>query len=178
MKFTEKRFRWFVLIPVVAVAGGVWGGYYNATEPARAAQDSAVIRAAADVSVAVPAADTSDSRAVTMPFRNDSPDPVTLTSLILPFADQMTWTPVQMTLQPGQTGYPLVMVPAQCLSGLPAAGSGPLRTAPVKHSATEQQVTTVYMKVNTIDGNTHGITLGATGALAVAAYNCGKVTVQ
>ena len=36
----------------------------------------------------------------------------------------------------------------------------------------------VYLKVNTIDGNTHGITLGADGALAAAAYNCGKVTLE
>ena len=179
MKLTSKQLRLAVLIPVVAVAGAVWGGYYNSTEPARAAQDSAVIRSAADVSVVVPdSGGEPDSKTVTMPFRNDSPDPVTLTSLILPFAGQMTWTPTQLTLNPGQTGYALVVVPASCLAGFPAAGSGPLRTTPPKHSSTEEQVTTVYLKVNTVDGKTHGITLGANGALAAAAYSCGKVTVE
>jgi hypothetical protein len=179
VKLTSKQVKLFVLISVVAVVGAVGGGYYNATEPARAAQDSAVVRSGADASVVVPAAGSgAETRTVTMPFRNDSPDPITLTSLILPFADQLTWTPTPVTLQPGQTGYALIVVPTSCLADYPAAGSGPLRTAPVKHSATEQQVTAVYLKVNTIDGNTHGITLGADGALAAAAYNCGKVTLE
>jgi hypothetical protein len=179
MKFSDlnpKQKRLVILLPLVAVVGAVLSGFYNAAEPSRAAQDSAVVRAAADVSVVIPSG-TADAgtRAVTMPFRNDSPDAITLTSLYLPFAGQLSWTSQPLTVQPGHTGYPLVLVPASCLAGFPAAGSGPLRTTPVKHSATEEQLITVYIKVTTVDGNTHGITLGANGALAAAAYKCGQL---
>lgn len=179
MKLSSKRAKLYVLIPVVAVLGAAGGWYYNATEPARAAQDSAVVRSGADASVVVSSAGSgAETRTVSMPFRNDSPDPITLTSLIMPYATQLTWTPTPVTLQPGQTGYALVVVPTSCLAGFPAADSGPARTTPAKHTATQAEVTSVYMKVNTVDGKTHGITLGANGALGAAAYTCGKVPVE
>lgn len=178
MKLTPKRAKISAVILIIMIIGGLLGWNYNRTAPARAANDSAVIRAGADVSTVVgtDSVGTTGVVAVTAPFRNDSPYPVTLNSLILPYAAQLVWQGEAMTVQPGETGYPLVDVPASCLAGLPAAGSGPVRSTPPSRSAAQNQLPTIYLKVNTVDGKTHGITLGANGALEVAAFNCGQVS--
>ncbi len=173
-KLDRKRTGLVTLIVVVAAGGAVGGWRYNATAPLRAATDSAVIRGGADPSVVVPQTpETPGYATVTMPFRNDSPYAVTLTSLILPFASQLTWEAQPLTLQPGQTGYPLIEVPTACLAGFPAAGSGPDRTPPPTRPASDSVLPAVYMKVTTVDGKEHGITLGANGALEAATFTCG-----
>jgi hypothetical protein len=174
MKFGSKRTRLLVLIPVVAVLGAVGGWRYNTTEPARAADDSAVIRSGADPSIVLGTNTTAGTVRVTMPFRNDSPYKVTLTSLILPYASQLVWDGAAMTLQPGQTGYPVIDVPASCMTGVLAPGVRPAQTTPPKRTVIQEEVIDVYLKVNTINQKSHGITLGATGALETAAYNCGQ----
>jgi len=175
-KFTVKRVGTLVLIVGVAIYGAIGGWKYNATEPLRAADDSAVIRTAADPSVIltthVPV--YNGYLAVTMPFRNDSPYTIQLASLIMPFATQLTWDGMPLTLQPGETGYPVVEVPANCLAGFPAAGSGPARTPPPTRPSGVSDLPAVYMKVTTVDGKTHGITLGANGALEAASWACGQ----
>lgn len=175
-KRTVKWVGTSVLILGVAAYGAVGGWRYNATEPLRAADDSAIIRTAADPSVIlsthVPV--YSGYVAVTMPFRNDSPYTIQLASLILPFATQLTWDGMPLSLQPGQTGYPIVEVPANCLAGFPAAGSGPARTPPPKRPTGGSDLPAVYIKVTTVDGKTHGITLGSNGALEAATWACGQ----
>ena len=176
MRKLDSKQTWLVaLIVVVAGAGAVGGWRYNATAPLRAADDSAVVRTGADASVVVPSQTPAPGYAtVTMPFRNDSPYAITLTSLTMPFATALTWDAQPLTLQPGQTGYPLVEVPTSCLAGFPADGSGPARTPPPTRPASDSVLPAVYLKVTTVDGKEHGITLGANGALEAATYNCGE----
>jgi len=174
-KLDSKQTRLVALIVVVAVGGTIAGWRYNASAPARAADDSAVVRTGADASVVVPSRTPVPGYAtVTMPFRNDSPYPITLTSLTMPFASSLTWDAQPLTLKPGETGYPLVEVPTSCLAGFPAAGSGPARTPPPTRPSSDSVLPAVYLKVTTVDGKEHGITLGANGALEAATFNCGE----
>jgi hypothetical protein len=162
---TTDRSRWrryvVIALAVLAAAGGVAGSWaYNSGYRTRAANDSAVIRSAADPSTYVT---PGDRTRMTVPIRNDSPYAITVVSLLLPEAPRIVWNYAPTVIQPGTTAYLQVIAPGKC-----AAVPHPLKhTGPVD----------VTLRVVTVDGRPHGsLRMAVSGVIEYAADYCAVPT--
>jgi hypothetical protein len=154
-----RRRRRFALIAVAAlgVIAGVIGSWaYNIGFVSRAADNSAIIRTGADPSTFLNP--TSDQHSVVLPIANNSPDAVTVVDLIMLAEPSIKWNGDEVTIPAGQTADVVMVTPGSC----------PVTVLPQLQPAQAQ----VYLRVTTVNGKLHGITLSYSGVVAYALAEC------
>jgi hypothetical protein len=142
------------LLTALGAAAASWA--YNSGLPKRHEQDTAILRAAPDPSTYITAGDYSR---MTVPIRNDGPDPVTVVGLYLPTAPQILWDGSWTVIQPGATANLRVEAPYSC----PAT----------PHALTHTGSVPVLLRVFTVNGNSHAsLRTSVSGVLQYAADYC------
>jgi hypothetical protein len=153
----RRRYGLIGLAVLAAVAGVVGSWVYNSGYKSREANNSAVIRSAADPSTYVAPGDFTE---LTVPIRNDSPDAITVVGLTVPNAPRILWDGKSTVIQPGSTAYLQVKAPSAC-----AATPHPL---PPRSSAVS-----VTLRVVTANGKPHGgLRTSVYGVIQYAADYC------
>jgi hypothetical protein len=142
------------LIGVIAGAAGSW--IYNDGYKTRAANNSAVIRSAADPSTYVKPGDYTQ---LTVPIRNDSPYAITVVNLVVPSAPRIRWSGKATVVQPGATENFTVTAPSDC--------------AAMPHTLKSSTPVTVILSAVTANGKLHNsLRAGVSGVLQYAADYC------
>lgn len=154
---TRGRRYGLIGLAVLGVAAGVAGSWvYNSGYKTRAANNSAVIRSAADPSTYVTGGDYTE---LTVPIRNDSPDAVTVVGLTLPDAPRILWDGKQTVIAAGSTAYLHVKTPSNC--------------AAVPHPVAKPSSVNVTLRVVTENGKPHGgLRAAVSGVIQYAADYC------
>jgi hypothetical protein len=155
----RRRRKRFVLV-AVALAGvivGVVGSWaYNIGFMSRAADNSAIIRTGADPTTFLNP--PLDRHSVVLPIANNSPDAVTVVGLIMLAEPSIKWNGDEVTIPAGQTANVVMVTPSAC----------PVTVLPQLLPADAQ----VYLRVTTVNGKLHGITLTYSGVVAYALAEC------
>ena len=154
-----RRRRRVVLLAVVvaAVIAGAMGSWaYNIGFVSRAADNSAIIRTGADPTTFLHP--LSDRHSVVLPVANNSPDAVTVIGLTLPADINIAWDGAEVTIPAGQTADVVMVTPDYC----------PVTVLPQLQPAQAQ----VTLRVNTVNGKPHGVSLDYSGVLAYAVAEC------
>jgi len=144
-------------LAVLGVAIGVAGSWvYNSGYKTRAANNSAVIRSAADPSTYVAPGNYTE---LTVPIRNDSPDTITVVGLTLPDAPRILWDGKQTVIPAGSTAYLHVKTPSNC--------------AAMPHPLAGASSVNVTLRVTTANGKPHGgLRAAVSGVIQYAADYC------
>ncbi|HEY3870147.1 MAG TPA: hypothetical protein VGM10_17415 [Actinocrinis sp.] len=146
-----------VAVAVVAVVAGVIGSWaYNIGFASRAADNSAIMRSGADPSTFLNP--TSDRHSVVLPVANNSPDAVTVVGAYIQADQSIKWNGDEISIPAGQTANVVMVTPDSC----------PVTVLPQLQPAQAE----VYLRVTTVNGKPHGITLAYTGVVAYAVAEC------
>jgi hypothetical protein len=154
---TRGRRYGLIGLAVLGLVVGVAGSWiYNSGYKTRAANNSAVIRSAADPSTYVTPGNFTE---LTVPIRNDSPDAVTVVGLTLPDASRILWDGKQTVIPAGSTAYLHVKTPSSC--------------AAIPHPLTSASSVSVTLRVTTANGKPHGgLRAAVSGVIEYAADYC------
>jgi hypothetical protein len=153
----RRRRNGLIGLAVLGVVAGVAGSWvYNSGYKTRAANNSAVIRSAADPSTYVNAGDFT---MLTVPIRNDSPDAITVIGLSLPDVPRIRWDGRQTVIQPGMTAYLRVKTPNDCWA--------------TPHPIADAKPVNVWLRVLTVNGKVHApLKAAVSGVIQYAADHC------
>jgi hypothetical protein len=146
-------------VAAVAVLVGVAGGWaWDSSEPTRDAGNDLIIKTGTDPSTYV--LDDGTPVGFTVPVRNDSTFPVTVTFLQTPGIPKSSWRGANRVIPPGVTQDLAMTAPPGC-----AASAVPGKTdAPV----------TVHLIVASPNNTTHKITFTLDGVIQAIAHQCGQ----
>lgn len=156
--WAKRGSRQIAVIAAVAVAVGVAGGWeWDSTEPARLAAQNVVIKPGTDPSTYV--YEQGILTGFTVPVRNDSTFPVTLTFLDTPGMPAAYWNGKRVQIPPGA----VVPVPMQAPPGCTLSAVTKTIDAPVD----------VHVIVAAPNSNTYKFSFTVTGAVQAIEHRCG-----
>jgi hypothetical protein len=157
----KRRRTGLIALTAAALLAGAAGSWvYNHGYKTRSADNSAVVRAAADSSTYVTAGDYTK---LNVPIRNDSPYPFTVVGLTLPTAPRIVWDGARTVVQPGATAHLRVTTPSDC--------------AATPHPLKQRISVRLVLRVVTASGKSHGgLKVSTVGVIQYAADYCAVAT--